>query len=244
MSSSLDDRIRDLLAAPPADFVSARSAAARELKASGDAAAASELAALRKPPLRVWAANRAAQSRADSARRLADATARLRDAERRVAMGERGLGAALREAAVEQRRQLEVLEAEARRLLEDAGAAASAAGEAREILRVAVREGGAAWRRLASGTLLEEPVAEDDSVFALAAADLPSRPPDRRDQAEQRRLVRVEAAARDARAQAIALDRAARDLEDRARAARRRADAAAAQADEAEAELRRVSRPR
>lgn len=235
---NLDDVIRDLLAAPPGDFVNARSAAARDLRSNGEKALAAEVLKVRKPQLRVWAANRAAATRSDAARRLGDAADRLREVERRVAAGEKGVGADLRESAAEQRRQLDVLEAEARRLLENAGSSASAAAEAREILRLASREGGEAWRRLLAGILLEEPGAEQTSVFALAVEDLPARASAPPGASESKRRLEAEAAARDARAQAIALDRAARELEEEARAARRRADAAAVKAEELEAALR------
>ena len=237
MSSSVDETVRQLLAAAPGDFVAARASAVRQLKADGHAAAAAEVAKLRKPPLKLWAANRAAVSRADAAWHLAGATGQLREVERRVAAGEKSLGTDLREAAAEQRRQLDVLESEARRLLDEVGSAPDAAAEAREILRIAVRTGGAAWDSLVRGALLDEPAGEEESVFAVAAADLPVRAPAAARDAESRRA-EVAAAAQAARAEAITLDREARELEDQARAARRRADGAAAKADAAEAALR------
>lgn len=231
----IEDALRGLLAAPPGEFVAARAEAVRALKARGEAAAARELAAVRKPALRLWAANRAAAGSPDAAERLASATAELREAERRVAGGGKGLGSTLREAAAEQRRQLDVLEAEARRVLEEAGAATGAAAEARAILRSAVLAGGDSWARLAGGVLLDEPSAGE--VFALGEADLPKRAAASRDRSERHRQQEARAAAREARAQAIELDRVARDLEEQARQARRRAEAAAAKAEAAERAL-------
>src|SRR5207248_8057134 len=121
------DRLRELLTVPPGEFTATRTRLAR--------AGARELAKVRKPPLKVWAANRAVAERPDSARRLEDSTRRLRELEAAIAGGEKGAGAELRQAAAAQRRELDTLESEA------AKHARGAAAEDREIIRRAAGGG-------------------------------------------------------------------------------------------------------
>ncbi len=215
------EALRELLAVPPGEFTAARSRLVRQ--------GARELAKVRKPALRLWAANRAVTARPDAAGRLATATRRLRDLEAAIAGGEKAAGAALREAAADQRRQLEVLEAEA------AQHARGAAADAREIIRRAAVADGQAWEDLRAGVLLQEPVPAGESVFGVAAAALPE--PDRgRSTGEADRRRRLEEAQR-LRAEAGRLEREAEQLEEEARRARKKASAAAARAAEAEGSL-------
>lgn len=210
------------MAAEPADFVATRS---RLVKAGSR-----ELAKVRKPPLKLWAANRAVAERPDAAGRLEAATRRLRELESAIAGGEKGAGAELRQAAADQKRELDVLESEA------AQHARTAAAEAREIIRRAVVAGGDAWSGLRGGVLLQEPAAPEGSVFGLAETALPM--PARAAAAEDAEHRRRQDEARRLRDDADRLAREAGRLEEEARQARNRADAAAALASAAEAGLR------
>ena len=55
----------DLYALPPEEFTAARTAAAKAAKASGDAATAKQIAALRRPSTSAWLVNRLARGSAD-----------------------------------------------------------------------------------------------------------------------------------------------------------------------------------
>lgn len=55
----------DLFALPPGEFVAARDALARGLKAGGDAKGAKEVKALRRPSVGAWAVNRVARDQPD-----------------------------------------------------------------------------------------------------------------------------------------------------------------------------------
>lgn len=209
------------MSVPPEEFVATRTRLARTGKP--------ELSKVRKPPLKLWAANRAVVERPDAAERLADATRRLRELESAIAGGEKGVGAALRESAAAQKRELDTLESEA------AKHARAAAADAREIIRRAVLAGGDTWSDLRDGVLFDDPAPPEESVFGLQTAELPA--PDRARAAEdaERRRRREEAAR--LRAEADRLSREAEQLEEEARRARGRADAASARAVEAEARV-------
>jgi hypothetical protein len=213
------DALRDLMSAPPSEFVAVRTRLARE--------GTRELAKVRKPPLKLWVANRALTARPDAAERLEAATTRLRELESAIAGGEKGAGAELRQAAADQKRELDVLESEA------AKHARGAAAEAREIIRRAAVGGGATWSDLRDGVLFEDPVAPEESVFGLEAAALPKPERARANDDAERRRRRDEA--HRLRAEADRLEREAAELEEQARHARRRAETANARAAEAEA---------
>lgn len=237
------ERLRRLFAAHPEDFTRLRGEAQRELRAVGAKEAAARLGKARRPPLRLWAANRAVSGRPDAAERLAGATAELHEVERAAAAGATGAGARLRQAAGEQRRQLDVLEAEARSALAEISAAPAAAAEARDLIRAAVVAGGEPWRDLLDGVLEGAPPPAE-SVFGLPAAELPE-PAARPDPAaERRRDEQAMEGARRARELADRLDAEAEELESRAAEARRKADAAGAAATAAERLLRPGSRRR
>lgn len=212
------DRLRELMAVSPGEFTAARARLVRT--------GARELAKVRKPPLKLWAANRAVTERPDAAGRLESATRRLRELEAAIAGGEKRAGASLREAAADQKRELDTLESEA------AKHARSAAADAREIIRRAAVAGGERWSDLRDGVLFEDPPAPAESVFGLDAAALPR--PERGRVAEDRDRRRHEEEAKRLRAEADRLALEADQLEAQARRARDRADAAAQRAAEAE----------
>jgi hypothetical protein len=68
----------------PSAFLSTRTALARAAKASGDAAAAKEIGALRKPTVAAWAINHLLRRRPELAARLLDVGGRLRSAQTRL----------------------------------------------------------------------------------------------------------------------------------------------------------------
>ncbi len=67
----------DLYAAEPEEFVAARNALAKQLKAAGDKDTAAEVAKLRRPPVSAWALNQVARSRPDEIEALMTAAADL-----------------------------------------------------------------------------------------------------------------------------------------------------------------------
>ncbi|TME45471.1 MAG: hypothetical protein E6I56_09270 [Chloroflexi bacterium] len=69
----LDDVTAELLELPLDQFTARRNARAKELKAAGKAELASEVAALKKPPVHLWAANRAARGNQALLRKLHNA---------------------------------------------------------------------------------------------------------------------------------------------------------------------------
>lgn len=67
----------DLYAAEPEEFVAARNALAKQLKAAGDKDTAAAVAKLRRPPVSAWALNQVARSRPDEIEALMTAAADL-----------------------------------------------------------------------------------------------------------------------------------------------------------------------
>ena len=225
----------------PGDFVAARNAAAKELKAAGHDEAAHAVRVLRRPSAPAAAVNRAVRSDPAQARALLDAADDLRRAHEAVIGG----GAdrdALRAAIAAERQAVAALAATA---AAEAGGGVSADVERRirdtleaVALDARVRE------RFAAGTL------ESDARAAGLAADLaaaPARPPRRRGNGEAKRK-----AEQGQRRLAQALRRAEAEVERRreevaaAALARERAAAALREARkrlrEAEAEMRRARR--
>jgi len=78
--------VDDLFALPPAGFTAARDALAKRLKAEGDAAAAAEVKALRRPSAAAWAVNQVARGEPDLVVAVVDAGRAVADA---LASGDR-----------------------------------------------------------------------------------------------------------------------------------------------------------
>ena len=78
------DLVDRLYTAPPEEFVAARTAAVAAARAAGDAQAARELAALRKPTLAAWLVNLLAIRRPELIADLVDLSAALRAAQREL----------------------------------------------------------------------------------------------------------------------------------------------------------------
>jgi len=103
----------------PEEFVAARDDLARRLKREGDAAAAAEVKALRRPSLSAWAVNQLAHGRADELEQLLATGERLRSAHQAALAGE---GAAeLRAAARAEREAVTSLVVASLEVLRQAG---------------------------------------------------------------------------------------------------------------------------
>jgi hypothetical protein len=116
MSSEVDD----LYGLALDEFVPARDALAKRLKAEGRREEAEEVAALRKPSVAAWAANQAVRTQPKAARELWDAGDALRRAHAAIVSG-KGDGAKLRDATARQRAALRPLVEAASCLLDHRG---------------------------------------------------------------------------------------------------------------------------
>jgi len=228
-----------LYALPRAEFVGARNALARRLRAAGETEAAARVARLRKPSAPVWAIDRLARSDPAGIDRLLDATDRLRATQLGRA-GTEDVGAV----SAAQRAALEALVERAVALLRGGEGAGSPDTRARI---AATLLGAAADPRrradLRRGRLDRELAAPGFEVFAGSrpaavpgpAPPVAGRAAERRRAAAARRraareAVRAQAAVRAARAEARRLARRAATLAAGAEHARRAADQAAAAA--------------
>jgi hypothetical protein len=202
----VDQAAAELYALPPEEFVKARNARARELKAEGKRDEADAVAKLRKPTLAAWAVNQLARERELDVRRLLKAGERLQ--------GGDSDEADFAEARQEETALLRRLRSGARELLEAAGhkPSDSILETVTSMLRsAAVDEEGR--KRLAEGRVTQE---LEPGGFELFSALLESaRPAPRRgakrsglDRAtERRRLRAAEQKAAEAAAEADAIER-------------------------------------
>lgn len=76
-----EDPVDALYAVEPKEFIAARDALAKELRAQGDGEAAAAVKALRRPTVAAWALNQLARDDAARVRSLLDAAAQLRSAQ-------------------------------------------------------------------------------------------------------------------------------------------------------------------
>ncbi|MFF9474354.1 hypothetical protein ACF1E9_17260 [Streptomyces roseolus] len=115
MNVDVERITHELYGLRPSEFTAARDAHVAEARRAKDTAAAKEIAALRRPPLAVWAANLLARERPEEAERFLALGAALREAHRTLD-GER-----LREAGGQQHRLVAALVRTAAGLAEAAG---------------------------------------------------------------------------------------------------------------------------
>nr|WP_063746625.1 hypothetical protein [Catenuloplanes japonicus] len=108
--------LRQLYGASPDGFTAVRDAAAAEARARGDAAAAKEIAALRKPTIAAWLVNLLAIRRPELLADLAALAGEMRTAQRELR------GPELRELSAQRRRVVASLVAEVRALAAASGA--------------------------------------------------------------------------------------------------------------------------
>lgn len=228
---NLDDVAAELLARPLDQFTAERNARAKELKAQGQAELAAAVGKLKKPPVHLWAANRAA--REDG--RLLE---RLRDSARAVTRAQTGRSTNPRELRTASERFQGALDAAVKasdEILRKEGHAATEEAERRirEIFRVSAMQEGEALEQLKEGALLTEPAAGDD-VLTMFQAGAPAHHPAPGPEGGGKNAVErdphaVRAAERTARLD----DERAQQLEATARRLRAEADEAAAQAKRA-----------
>jgi hypothetical protein len=255
----MSDRLRDLFAVKPEEFVAARDALAKELRAGGREAEAGEVASLRRPTAPIWAVNQLARRSPAEVEELLDSSERVQKAQLRGAAGDE-----LRAAMTAQRAALAKLERGAEQILRGAGlqaspgalrtvqstlqAAATGSRDQREALRSgSVREAlepmgfeallgahpGPARQRPSTSTSHSTSTSTSTSRAAAAAQRAEAREAKRRAQQQEREERKR---ARDA----LQLERRLRKLEQRAEAAERAAKKARDDVESARADLQRL----
>jgi hypothetical protein len=239
-----DPRVDALFSSRPEEFVAARDALARALKAEGSADAAAEVKRLRRPTLGAWTLNQLARTSRDDLDALARAGADLLAAQ---SAGPPGAAERIRRATAARRDAMD-------RLLRAASSVLTGAGHPADRTTMERVEGSLlaagtdtdAAAALASGRL-ERELPPPSGFGALLdgtagppgispARRTPSNGPARERRARRERDARLAHRRAEARAEADRLDRAARQAERAARQARRQADAARARAEKLEAE--------
>ena len=199
------------------DFTRARNERADAAKASGDAALATRIRALKKPSVAAWVVNALARHHADEVRQVLELGGALKEAQAELDAGE------LRELGRQRQKLIAAMTKQARELAVRLGQPASPAAldEVAETLRAAMADGSAA--AAVSAGLLVRPLA--------AAGWGPSQLDD------------AVALPTDAAALAAAPDRVPRkDTADKLRDARRELEETELEAEEAEAQLAVTSR--
>lgn len=246
-----EDLVAELLAQPLEQFTVYRNTKAKELKASGNAELAGQLASLKKPSVYLWAANQAARSNAPALRDLRQSAQALAKAQAAAGAGRANAAQELRRASEDFQQRLDAVS--------DAVAAAlrqgqHAAGEetlrrAREIFRMAALKGGDTWDRLQKGALATEPQPADDvlEMFGTGSAPLATKAAERleeqRVRAAAEKTARVDAdRAKEAAATALRLRQEASAAADAAQRAAARATAAEDEAARAKAQAEKSQR--
>jgi hypothetical protein len=180
---SLDDVVAELLSGPLNEFTNRRNAQAKSLKQAGQRELAAEVAALKKPPVAVWAVNQLARRDAAVLQRLRRAGEGVVQAQSGAVSGQKNAAPALRAASEGLQRELEAAMRAAGDILRTDGHAADEATMRRvqEMLRLAAVSGGDTWDRLQRGALISEPRAGEDMLTAAFApgggnGSAPARP--------------------------------------------------------------------
>ena len=246
-AGTADSRADALYDAPFEDFTKLRNELAKELRKSGDRAAADEVAGMRKPTRAAWAVNQVARGDRPTISRVLEAGERLRKAQEDALRG--GSGDALRKAGADEREAVGAAVEKAAAVL---GVQASRATleRVRSSLQAAARDD-AVRAEIDAGRLTadHEPVGLGSLASGVARGR--SRPPtkDGPSAAARRRHRDAEVAARESNRR---LDAARRELERRSDAAARArlrleeaqadVDAATAEAAQAQTELERAEK--
>jgi hypothetical protein len=118
-ASPASDAVGELYALAPEDFIGARDALARRLRAEGDRAGAERVKALRRPSPALWAVNALARAEPGAIAALLQAAEGLRSAQGRLLAGEPG--ADLHRSLIAHRDAVNELADAGRRLLEEEG---------------------------------------------------------------------------------------------------------------------------
>lgn len=241
MGVNLRSLTAELMAQPLDQFTARRNARVKELKVSGQADLASELAALKKPALQLWAANQVRdREMLNGLRRAAQVVARAQAA---AATGRGNAAQELRAASEEFQRKLDSVATSAGIALRQGK---HAVGEetlrrVREIFRLAALQGGDPWDRLQEGALTTEPRPGDDMLEMFAAGATPGTGR-RAEQAEARRA--AELAEKAARADTERAEQAVAAAERRRQEAKEAAVAAKLAAERAAAAEKEALRAR
>jgi hypothetical protein len=238
----LEQELDRLYALRPEEFTAARNDLAARLRKAGQAEAAEQVRALRKPSVPVWSVNQLARRHPDAVADLISAGEQLRRAQQEAFRAERG-GESVREATAAERAAVRTLTRHAQSFLEAEGRTATHTALERiaSTLRSAAVEPDAA-PMLAAGRL----AGEVGSTGFATAAELAPPPAKKRttDAAERRREQDLEKL----RARVERLERRAEEeqekaavAEEAAQKARARAEAAKEEAAAARTELEKLA---
>ena len=246
----LDSLAAELLAAPPEEFTARRNARVKELKAGGQVDLAKQLSDVKKPALPLWAANQVRRHDPARLRKLQASAQRVAEAQSATGAGRTNAARDLRLASEDFQRDLEATTNVAAQALRRNGHAPTeeALRRIRDVVRLAVTQGGEAWTRLTEGALTSEPEPADDLAAMFRAGSVgpapkPSKADERAEaqrvqeaaeraaQADLERAQQLEATAKRMRNEAKEAVAAAERAEQRARAAEEEAAAAKAQAE-------------
>lgn len=232
----------DLYGLPLDEFIAARDALAKELKAAGDKDAAADVKKLRKPSLAAWALNRTARRHPEDVARLLEAAAGVQQAQEDALAGDaRGLREATRALADEVERVADVAAAEL------GGSSGGQRDRMVSSLRAATTDevGADLLRR---GVLVEHLAPAGFGLGGLGdAAPAPKASPERargKPKASKEATEAVEAAKRELRraeSEAETAETRAHRRAERAEAAARRAVEAQREAEEARSEAEEAS---
>lgn len=234
-----DGLTAELLAQPLDQFTSYRNAKAKELKASGHADLATQLSAVKKPSVSLWAANQAARSSPSALRELRQSAQALAKAQTSAGTGRPNAAQELRRASEDFQKKLDVVSNAAADALREGKHPANeeTLRRAREVFRLAGLKGGETWDQLQKGALIAEPQPVDDvlEMFGSSSASVATKSAERLEQ--QRAIAAAEKAARadaeHARTAAATALRLRQEATTAAEAARRAADRASAAEEEA-----------
>jgi hypothetical protein len=229
------ETLRHLYTLPPEEFVAARNALAKELRAAKDREGAALVAKLRRPAVPEWALNVVAAEQPKLIESVLDAAARVRDAQTAAVEGREGgdVRAALRDL----REQGQALLAAAEKAISRSGrpSAPQMAALTGHLAEITGNE--SVGEQLRGGHLGSADVDAVDPFAGLAPAPKPKR---QRTPAQEREPVAPvdDRAARRERERAVTVARKAKDAAD-AKVAKARAavDDAAAKVDQAQARL-------
>jgi hypothetical protein len=244
---------RDLFGVDPAEFVAARDALARQLKADGQRDEAAAVKALRRPTVPIWALNRVARANGDVVDALLAAAAGAREAQDALLAGDADREA-LREALTHRRtamhdvihRASEVIEGSGRpvgaqpRQLEEALTAIVASADLSELLRkgelvdVADEEDDDDLASLLGASVTRSSTEKTRPVSNLADARAAKEAAAARKEAERRHAAAAAARVREAQQTAADADHELEQAQEALRVAQEKADAAHASLERAE----------
>ncbi len=226
-------RIDGLYRLPPEDFVAARDALVRELRADGLRDEAADVKSMRRPTVAAWALNQAARERADLVDAIGELGQELRDAQQLALSA--GDASALRAATARRRQIVNELSSAAASVLTGAGRDARAQASALAAILDAAITNPAVAELLRDGRLVSEPEPVEAELLDLgdwvasprasAASAKPARPRADTRRARHPTATQPAAAAEEGDALGRAVDAAQWDHE---RAVRAATDAAAA----------------